>query len=124
MRTRTMGAFVTALAAGTALLVPMTQASAGDVHAMRTHGCSSGTACLYPKASWNGDVTSEHYVTYGVHPLDNQYGKHRVFNNQTGGATVQLCKTYSGKRCTGKLHAHRYVDINLTPYNSIRLNKS
>ncbi|MEU7086912.1 hypothetical protein [Streptomyces achromogenes] len=60
----------------------------------------------------------------GVHKLYNEYGQHRIFNNQTGSATSQLCINSDGTNCTGKTHPYAYFDYDLTPYNSIRLNPS
>lgn len=62
-----------------------------------------------------------HVLRYGVYNLNNQTGTHRVFNNQTGGATVQLCTGYDGVGCGEKMPTWTYWDVNLTPINSIKL---
>jgi hypothetical protein len=46
---------------------------------------------------------------------------HRVFNNQSGGATARTCTGYNGTGCQGYLTAYSYIDKNLTPINSITL---
>ncbi|MEI7032369.1 hypothetical protein [Streptomyces pratensis] len=84
-------------------------------------GCRSGYVCIYPGASWNGNRPEATYYRYGVYNLRNQTGVHRVFNNQTQGATVQLCTGYDGVGCGAKMPTWTYWDVNLTPINSIRL---
>lgn len=94
-------------------------------------GCPSGYACIYPRdKGWNNNSPSNKYYTYGCHRLYDQYGTHRVFNNQTGGAYVLLFKTSD---CSGTgivlpypissryLSAGRSVDVDLTPINAIYL---
>jgi len=84
-------------------------------------GCPVGAVCIYPNASWNYARPSHVYWSYGYHNLRNQYGVHRIYNNQTGGATMRTCLGYNGTRCEGYLPAGRYIDKNLTPINSITL---
>lgn len=84
-------------------------------------GCRSGYVCIYPGASWNGNRPEATYFRYGVYNLNNQTGTHRVFNNQTDGATVQLCTGYDGVGCGAKMPTWTYWDVNLTPINSIKL---
>lgn len=85
-------------------------------------GCGHGSACIYPDGSW--DKNPEHsYWSYGVHPLHNEVGVHRLFNNQKGGATVSLCKGADGTNCGDPMGEFMYKDIDLTPYNSIRLDR-
>ena len=83
-------------------------------------GCPLGTVCLYPDASWNGDPT---YVFWGsgVHRISGQYGEHRVFNNQTGLAYVELCTGADGENCDNLIGPGEYTDINLTEVNSINI---
>ncbi|MEV7877627.1 hypothetical protein [Streptomyces microflavus] len=99
------------------------QAGASDTpDAQDTYaGCRSGYVCIYPGASWNGNRPEATYFRYGVYNLNNQTGTHRVFNNQTGGATVQLCTGYDGVGCGEKMPTWTYWDVNLTPINSIKL---
>ncbi|WP_238937225.1 hypothetical protein [Streptomyces clavuligerus] len=87
-------------------------------------GCRSGYVCIYPDASWNNSRPEHDYYTYGVHQLYDEFGVHRVFNNQTGGAVVRLCTDRAGRNCTASMGAFLYEDINLTPYNSIKLSTS
>lgn len=110
------------LAAGVVTVTGAT-AQADTLGAQGTYqGCPSGYVCIYPGASWNNGVPEHKYYTYGAHNLVNEYGTHRVFNNQTGGATVQGCKGYDGVNCGLKVKPGYYWDEDLTPINSIRLN--
>ncbi|MEO5876005.1 MAG: hypothetical protein ABIQ26_13490 [Streptosporangiaceae bacterium] len=84
-------------------------------------GCPSGAVCIYPGAGWNGGNPSHRFYSYGPHNLSNVYGQHRIFNNQTGGATMRTCTGYDGVGCEGYLHAGVHFDRDLTPINSITL---
>ncbi|MCF1600340.1 hypothetical protein [Streptomyces muensis] len=114
-----------AVALGAGLLVGAGPAAAGGagadgVRAAATvHGCPSGAVCIYPGPSWNNDKPSHTYWSRGVHKLYDQYDKHRVFNNQTDGWTVQMCKGGNGTGCGDKMGPGWYIDQNLTPINSI-----
>lgn len=114
MKSLAKAAVLTAvLSASSAGLMGVSTASAD------TNGCASGDACIYAGADW-GTPTNTYY-TYGSHNLSNQVGTHRVFNNQTDGATLQLCTGYNGSGC-GTAHAPGWSgDVNLTPINSIVL---
>lgn len=115
---------IAALALGaTAAATGTAQADATDGAAQRGYeGCPHGAACIYPDASWNADP--EHvYWTYGAHPLHNEFGVHRVLNNQTDGATVRLCKGADGTDCGAPGDEFTFGDFDLTPYNSIRLDR-
>ena len=119
---RSIGAIV--LTVGGALASAST-AQAAQIGIQASYaGCDEGYVCMYPDAGWNNGVPEHRYYTYGVHPLYNEYGLHRVFNNQTGGATARLCVNSDGTNCTSKLQPWTYYDYNLTPYNSIRLDPS
>jgi hypothetical protein len=78
-----------------AVLLPamsMTRAEAAGT----AHGYPYGAVCVYPQnAGWNGDRPSLTYWSYGAHNLSNQYGTHRIFNNQYGGAEVEACFGYN-----------------------------
>jgi hypothetical protein len=102
---------------------PISQVAVGTKAAAATvHGCAAGDVCIYPSAGWNGDRPSFHWAAYGAHNLSNQYGTHRVFNNQTGGAIAYLCTGYDGTGTYyGPIYAGYYVDYNLTPINSVFL---
>ncbi|MFF8833364.1 hypothetical protein [Streptomyces sp. NPDC015131] len=110
-----------ALAVGTMTGVTATQAQAAESAAAASHGCPSGYVCLYPGAGWNGDRPSHRYYTYGAHNMSNMYGTYRIFNNQTGGATVRTCTGYNGTGCQGYLPAGWFIDKDMTPINSITL---
>ena len=118
---RTAAALV--LATGAVMTVSATQAQAKP--AATIHGCPEGYVCIYPEnAGWNNDVPSHKYYTYGYHNLSNMYGIHRIINNQTGGATMQTCTGYNGTGCEGYLPGGGWwIDKNMTPINSIRLNR-
>ena len=99
-----------------------TFAASGSASAATTgtvHGCPSGAVCIYPGASWSG--TPKMYWSYGAHNLSGQYGTKRIFNNQTGGATMRTCTGYNGTGCQGYLPAGWYIDKGMTPINSIVL---
>jgi hypothetical protein len=85
-------------------------------------GCPAGYVCLYPQdAGWNGGHPSCMWFTYGAHNLSNQFGIHRFFNNQTGGAIARNCLGYDGTGCQGIQAANTWWDCNYTPYNSVLL---
>lgn len=85
-------------------------------------GCPSGAVGIYSQnAGWNNGNPSDTYYAYGPHNLVNQFGMHRIFNNQTGGATVRVCTGYNGAGRQGYLPAGWYMDLDLTPINSITL---
>ncbi|TQK42708.1 hypothetical protein FBY35_4138 [Streptomyces sp. SLBN-118] len=105
-----------ALAVGTMTTVTATQAQAAS-----SHGCPSGYVCMYPGAGWNNDRPTHTYYTYGAHNLSNMYGTYRIYNNQTGGATMRTCTGYNGTGCQGYLPAGWYIDKDMTPINSITL---
>jgi hypothetical protein len=81
--------------------------------------CGYGAACIYAGANWNGTPLA--YYSYGAHKLSNEYGVHRVFNNQYGGTTVRLCTGSNGTGCGSPITEYTYDDVNLTPINSILL---
>lgn len=96
----------------------------GVAHAQATddyQGCPSGYVCIYPNASWNNGVPEHRYYNYQAYDLTNEFGVHRIFNNQTGGATVQTCMGYGGSNCGDKMPPWTYRDEDLTPINSILL---
>lgn len=89
-----------------------------------SEGCPSGDVCIYPEGTgWNGGhpESSGVYYNYGYYNLSGQYGTHRIFNNQTGGATLRPCTGSNGTGCQGALAAGSYIDKDLTPINSITL---
>ncbi len=105
-------------AAATITTVGATGAQAAGTY----EGCPYGAVCIYPQnTGWNGGSPSYFYYSYGAHNLSNQLGTHRVFNNQSGGATARTCTGYNGTGCQGYLQAFTYIDKDLTPINSITL---
>ena len=87
-----------------------------------SHGCPLGYVCVYPANSgWNNNRPSLRFYKYGAYNFVNQFGNHRVYNHQWGGASATLCLGYNGNRCTNHLAAGRVADVNLTPVNSIVL---
>ncbi|WNM32027.1 hypothetical protein RKE30_17220 [Streptomyces sp. Li-HN-5-11] len=88
-------------------------------------GCPSGAVCIYGE---NVDPSANPHPTqvfwsYGAHNLSNQYGWHWVTNNQTGGATASLCKAYNGGNCDFVMQPQWRYRVDLTPVNSITLNR-
>ncbi|WP_046780690.1 hypothetical protein [Streptomyces yangpuensis] len=86
-------------------------------------GCPDGAVCIYPQNE-NPAVRPTHvFYRYGAHNLSNQFGKHWVLNNQYGGATANLCTGSNGAGCGSPIAAKTGVYADLTPVNSIRLNR-
>lgn len=113
----------TAVALGFAAGI-ITTAGATDAQAAGTYeGCAYGAVCVYPNAGWNGGRPSLSFWSYGAHNLKGVVGVHRLFNNQTGGATARTCTGYNGTGCQGYLKAYSYIDKNMTPIYSITLEK-
>ena len=93
---RTLSAIAVGVVMFVSAITAATPASAAGALTTGT-GCPSGYACLYPQnAGWNGGKPSARYYRYGSYNLVNQYGTHRFFNNQTGGAGAYLCTGYNG----------------------------
>ncbi|MER7805315.1 hypothetical protein ABTX71_33960 [Streptomyces parvulus] len=110
--------------AGTGLVTSASAASAaeGQLSAAATeHGCREGRVCLYRGASWNNDKPAFSYFEYGYYNLSGVTGTWRIFNNQTGGATMSTCKGFDGTLCEGNLQMGDHIDKNMTPINSITL---
>lgn len=117
---RAAAATVFAVGALTGISATSAQASATAA----TEGCPYGAVCIYPQnAGWNGGHPSLFFYSYGAHNLSNQLGTHRIYNNQSGGATMRTCTGYNGTGCQGYLPANNYLDKNLTPINSITLER-
>jgi hypothetical protein len=84
------------------------------------HGCPSGYACIYPEG--NSETPSPKFYYYGVHRLSNQFNRHIVFNNQTGGALLKLCTDWNGNTCPYTVSPGGWgVSYDLTPINSVVL---
>ncbi|MFE9631810.1 hypothetical protein [Streptomyces sp. NPDC006463] len=86
--------------------------------------CPEGAVCIYGQnAGWDTRPT-DMYWSVGVHKLYNQEGSHIVYNNQTWGWTVQLCRTSYGTDCLPKMRPGDGWPENLSPINSIRIASS
>jgi hypothetical protein len=118
MRRFVKAAAAITFAAGMVTTIGATNAQADGPY----EGCPSGAVCIYPQdAGWNNGQPSDTYYSYGAHNLSNQFGIHRIFNNQYDGATMRTCTGPDGNGCQGYLDEFTYEDIDLTPINSITL---
>ncbi|AYV31608.1 hypothetical protein HET69_10855 [Streptomyces sp. CJ_13] len=120
MRTMIRGAaaFVTATAAVFAL-----SGTAGAQPADVWAGCPDGAVCIYPQDQNPAVKPSNIYYSYGAHNLSNQFGRHWVLNNQYGGASASLCTGSGGRGCGNPIAQGTGVYADLTPINSITLNR-
>lgn len=110
----TMSALAGVLALGTGVL------AAGPAQAADSFGCPSGAVCIYKGTNWYEPVPwNQRYTSAGVHQLYNQEGQHIVYNNQTGGWTVKLCRNSNGTDCLPKMRPGDGWPENLSPINSI-----
>ncbi|MFF9768481.1 hypothetical protein ACIGXF_13930 [Streptomyces sp. NPDC053086] len=116
---RAAAAFATAAAAVTAMSGAAHAEPAGDPWA----GCPDGAVCVYPQNQDPAQSPSLVLYSYGPHNLSNQVGRHWVLNNQYGGATASLCTGYNGVGCGAPIAESRGVYADLTPINSITLNR-
>jgi hypothetical protein len=88
------------------------------------HTCPDGAVCIYAAGAEPAHSDPTHiFKRYGAHNLRNQFGRHWVLNNQYGGATANLCRGYNGTNCDRPIAAKTGVNANLTPINSVRLNR-
>ncbi|TBO58645.1 hypothetical protein EYS09_16265 [Streptomyces kasugaensis] len=90
-----------------------------------TWGCPEGSVCIYPQ---NADPEHDPHPTdvfrsYGVHRLSGQVGQHWVFNNRTDAAHTHLCRGYDGTNCAFDIAARPAFEANMTPINSITLDR-
>jgi hypothetical protein len=111
--------------AATAVVAMSGAAQAAPASNTTIWGCPSGAVCIYGEGvdpSLNPHPTNVYY-SYGAHNLSNQFGYHVVLNNQYGGASASLCKNYGGSNCVGTLPQDYWVNYDLTPINSITLNR-
>ncbi|MFB6888523.1 hypothetical protein ACFCX4_04305 [Kitasatospora sp. NPDC056327] len=86
-------------------------------------GCPYGAVCIYPQDSDTDRPPTDVLWSYGAHNLRNQNGWHWVLNNQSGGAHAHLCTGYNGTGCGYDLPAQVAVYADLTPINSITLDR-
>ncbi|MFF7053105.1 hypothetical protein ACFY94_32605 [Streptomyces griseorubiginosus] len=112
-------AFATAAAA---MVVMSGPAQAGDD---TVYGCRSGNVCIWAQGvePFDDPHPTVQYSSYGYHNLSNQFGEHAVLNNQYGGATAHLCRNYGGTNCPEILLQDDWSYENLTPINSITLDR-
>ena len=97
------------------------QAAYPDPPAADKTGCPRGAVCVYPNGSWNGGNPTYVFWSYDAHKIYNQYGIHRVYNNQTDDARAYICENGNGTSCTYYIPAGTYYDYNLSPINSVKL---
>ncbi|UQX01920.1 hypothetical protein [Streptomyces sp. RerS4] len=100
------------LALGTGIL------AAAPAQAADSFGCPSGAVCFYPGTNWY-QAPSKTFWSKGVHRIYGWEGQHIVYNNQTDGWTVQLCRTSYGTDCLPKMRPGDGWPENLSPINSI-----
>jgi hypothetical protein len=123
MRRITRGAAALAMTAAAVAAIGTSSAHASD---RTVFGCPGGAVCIYPQ---NADIHTSSptniYYSYGAHDLNNQFGNHYVLNNQYGSAnaTAQLCLGYGGVNCTITIGLNEFGNYNLTPINSVVLNR-
>jgi hypothetical protein len=105
----------------------LTAVGTGSAHATDkpAYGCPGGAVCIYAQgADYKAGHPTNIYYSYGAHNLSNQVGDHYVMNNQYGGnATLDLCLSYNGVDCPYTLGQDVTFKYNLTPINSIVLNR-
>ncbi|MFB6521323.1 hypothetical protein [Streptomyces sp. NPDC056401] len=104
---------VMALGTGVLAASPAEAAATGGTYA----NCDYGAACIYGDASWNGWPLE--YYSRGNHPFNVRDGYHRIFNNQSPGWYLYLCRNGNGTNCDRMLPPWGYDDVDLTPYNSL-----
>lgn len=110
----------------------VTFGSAAAAHAQTFYGCPEGAVCVYPAEKSYTDSSPELLLwSYGAHNLSNIYGYRDIINNQTGGASANLCLGYNGTNCSdpgaannGYLPAQTVmINTDFGPVNSITLNR-
>ena len=107
-----------------ALLLPGTRAISPAQAQNNALLCNLGDVCIFPTnppPPLSGPIVS--FRRYGTHKLYNLYKEHDVYNNQTGGALVALCRRSNGTKCDIVIPPGKPRPIDLTLYNSIKLIK-
>ncbi|WP_030326123.1 hypothetical protein [Streptomyces sp. NRRL B-3229] len=119
---KVMSAVAAFATAATAVVAMSGAAQAGDD---TVYGCRSGNVCIWAQGvePFDDPHPTVQYSSYGYHNLRNQYGEHAVLNNQYGGATAHLCYNYGGTNCPEILLQDDWSYENLTPINSITLDR-
>ncbi|MGW1561097.1 hypothetical protein ACWCQ1_31865 [Streptomyces sp. NPDC002144] len=123
MRTIMRGAAALAVATAAVAAIGTSSANASD---RTVYGCPGGAVCIYPRdADIHNSTPTNIYYSYGAHNLSNQFGNHYVLNNQYGSAnaTAQLCNGYNGADCVITIGLNEFGVYNLTPINSVVLNR-
>ncbi|MFI8231137.1 hypothetical protein ACIGDI_20080 [Streptomyces sp. NPDC085900] len=123
MRRITRGAAALAVATAAVAAIGTSSAHASD---RTVFNCPGGAVCIYPRdADIHSSTPTNVYYSYGAHNLSNQFGNHYVLNNQYGGAnaTADLCTGYDGVDCGITIEMNYFKQVNLTPINSIVLNR-
>lgn len=86
--------------------------------------CSQGIVCMtYTGIPYYLGMTEHRWSQYGCKNLSDEYGQRYIINSQTDGATATL---YTGFGCSGSTTTIRAGDTwngDITPINSISLNK-
>ncbi|WP_394841240.1 hypothetical protein LZC95_29740 [Pendulispora brunnea] len=101
---------------------PSDQGDQSELACATAHGCPCGYGCIYPEdAGWNNDRPSHKYYKYACYNLSNQYGTHRLFNNQTGRALMIFYGKYNCIDPYGWLEPGQWFDRDLGPINSVAL---
>jgi hypothetical protein len=116
-------------AAGAAAVLPIALLAGGKANAVTAvHGCPYGDVCVYPaNTGWNGDQPKYFFYTYGAHNIYNEYGTHRILDNQYGAHSVVACSGPDGTGPQvggaegGTVYGPYSWDQNLTPVNSFVL---
>jgi len=118
------------LAAAFAAAVPASAAQAGtrvtSVQAAPRagiFGCPRGAVCMYYTVPTFFSTPEHSWTAYRCYNLVGERGPRWIFNNQTGGATATLSKSYCPQSGPSKtIQAGRIDAGDITPYNSISLN--
>lgn len=127
-RTRRAAAAAVTLAAAGAI----TFGSAAAAHAQTYYGCPEGAVCLYPAGKNYTNSTPELMLwSYGPHNLSNVYGYRDIINNQSDGASANLCLGYDGTNCNDPGAANNgyipaqtvMINTDFGPVNSIVLDR-
>ncbi|MFF7888486.1 hypothetical protein ACH40F_46370 [Streptomyces sp. NPDC020794] len=123
MRRITRRAAALAIAAAALTAVGTRSAHAND---RPVYGCPGGAVCIYPEgADIHTSTPTDIFYSYGAHNLSDQFGDHYVLNNEygSGNATAQLCNGYNGVDCVTAIELNEFGVFNLTPINSVVLNR-
>jgi hypothetical protein len=124
MRLHAIGKTV-AVTAAAVLLAGL--AGSGTAHADPWDRCPEGAVCIYPEGkdpAQDPNVNPTYvFYSYGAHNIQNQFNRHWVYNNQHSNASAQLCRGANGVGCEDPIEAKWAVYADLTPINSVKLNR-